>query len=149
MVYFIQNTVTGNIKIGISNNPSSRLYSLQHATVDHLVILLITEGTAEDEAGLHARFAEWRLRGEWFKPCDKLLALIASLEPIPSAGSKPPRREPFNILAIREEAGFTLHELADYLNVCSRTVYRWEHGQFDVHPIYRERLKALEEEQHE
>jgi hypothetical protein len=66
MVYFIQNTVSQNIKIGYSTNVKSRLLHLQIGSAERLEVLLVLEGGTAYERLLHNQFAEFRLVGEWF-----------------------------------------------------------------------------------
>lgn len=76
-VYFIQDTVTGHIKIGKSKNPKARLSQLQTSTVNELKLLHIIECEDMDEieTALHKRFEDKHIRGEWFS---------VSIEEIPS-----------------------------------------------------------------
>jgi hypothetical protein len=66
MIYFIQNKVTGHIKIGYSKNPKKRLASLQTATPHELALLGTIPGGLEHEGEFHRRFAGHELQGEWF-----------------------------------------------------------------------------------
>jgi hypothetical protein len=77
MIYFIQNTRTQAVKIGVSTDPAKRLRALQTAVPDRLVLLGAMPGGRDVEAGLHARFSVNRLGGEWFEWCDALEGLIA------------------------------------------------------------------------
>lgn len=73
MVYFIQSSDGGPIKIGKSSNPKRRLANLQTARSDKLLLL----GTSNlPEESLHQRFADLRLNGEWFKCHTRLIAWI-------------------------------------------------------------------------
>jgi hypothetical protein len=67
VIYFIQDKTTGAIKVGWSKNPKRRLGTLQTATPNELVLLGTVQGGLEHEAGLHDRFAQHRLQGEWFR----------------------------------------------------------------------------------
>jgi hypothetical protein len=66
VIYFVLNTVTREIKIGYSKSPKNRLAELKTATSHELVKLGEIPGGLEHEAELHARFAKYRVRGEWF-----------------------------------------------------------------------------------
>lgn len=67
-VYFIRNTRTKHIKIGVSENPKKRLHSLQTANHDRLEIIGVMPGSYVEETELHRRFAVHRFRnGEWFR----------------------------------------------------------------------------------
>jgi hypothetical protein len=80
MIYFIQDTATQSIKIGLSKKPKKRLGMLQTANPHKLLLLGTIPGTAVDEALLHSKFAEYRLHGEWFKGeiIESILDIISS-----------------------------------------------------------------------
>lgn len=61
--YFVADG-TGHVKIGRSNDPTSRIKTLQTARAVQLKILLVMEGDHELE--LHRQFAADRVQGEWF-----------------------------------------------------------------------------------
>lgn len=63
-VYFMK---AGNaVKIGRSTNLRSRFKSLQTGSADAARIVKILPGGKRREKEFHKRFAEYRLRGEWF-----------------------------------------------------------------------------------
>jgi hypothetical protein len=68
-VYLIKNLTTGNLKIGYSNNPCRRFVNLQNSTDCELKLLAFFEGTVEDEQEILAKYINYNIRGEWFKPC--------------------------------------------------------------------------------
>jgi len=79
MIYFIQQGNAGPIKIGFSQNSETfkkRLTNMQIANPDNLNLLKTIEGSRSLEFRLHDSFQEFLVRGEWFKPSDKLLAFI-------------------------------------------------------------------------
>jgi hypothetical protein len=65
-VYIVQNTVTSNIKIGISVDPYHRLSTLQTGCDCKLKLLCFFPGNESTERELHSRLAEYRIHGEWF-----------------------------------------------------------------------------------
>ena len=75
-VYFLQAQSLGLIKIGTSSNVSKRIAALQTASPDALTVLGCIPGDCEIERSLHARFAEERVRGEWFTPSERLVDFI-------------------------------------------------------------------------
>lgn len=64
-VYFIQDSISGMIEIGASVDPKARLAMLQTGCPGELRI--VKTATDLDEREYHQRFAEYRVRGEWFK----------------------------------------------------------------------------------
>jgi predicted transcriptional regulator len=74
LIYFIQQGEDGPIKIGKSQDPEERLKALQSRTKTPLILLAVCEGC---ERCLHHRFADLRIRGEWFQPVHRLLNYIA------------------------------------------------------------------------
>lgn len=66
-VYMIRGGTDGPIKIGHSNNPASRLVSLQIGNWVPLVIYRVFEGDEEEERRLHLLFREFRITGEWYR----------------------------------------------------------------------------------
>jgi excisionase family DNA binding protein len=76
-VYFIQATVGGPIKIGLSQDVDLRLASLQLSSPFPLRLLATVPGGRRREYELHRQFAKHRLHGEWFSDAAPgLLALI-------------------------------------------------------------------------
>jgi len=77
MVYFARDEATKLIKIGFtSRDGEDRLQDIQTGCPGKLVLLLQVEGTKQDEAAWHQRFAGARERGEWFRPVPELLLVI-------------------------------------------------------------------------
>lgn len=68
-IYAISDGV--HIKIGKSNDPDKRLYSLQTSNSKVLSIVATLDCESQTEAfklekQLHSKFSEFRLKGEWF-----------------------------------------------------------------------------------
>ncbi len=82
MIYFVAAEGLGHIKIGYTGGEDVgvRLADLQTASPVPLKLLSTIPGTMEDEKDLHRRFASARVCGEWFKPTNELLALIAPVD---------------------------------------------------------------------
>lgn len=75
-VYFIQ-ADNGLIKIGVAGSPKDRLRTLRTMSPVALRLVLVLPGRgAPGESELHARFAEHRSHGEWFRPAPELLNYI-------------------------------------------------------------------------
>lgn len=81
-VYFIQDTNTGFVKIGKSNNPRGRMKSFQTGSASKLVIRKVIDGGLYLERILHIYFSKLRKRGEWFKPDYELGMFINNKRPI-------------------------------------------------------------------
>jgi len=64
-IYLIRNKRNGHVKIGRSTNPRVRERTLQAEESD-LEMLFHFPGGKVTEKGLHERFSEKRVRGEWF-----------------------------------------------------------------------------------
>lgn len=63
-VYFLR---AGNtVKIGFSTNLRGRLEKLRNGNSYPVFICKFVKGSRKTEASFHKRFAEYRLRGEWF-----------------------------------------------------------------------------------
>ncbi len=77
MVYFIQDTHTGNVKIGCAADPQARLATLQTGCPSMLILLGAIPGGLEGERALHSRFREHRVRGEWYRPAPAILSLAS------------------------------------------------------------------------
>jgi hypothetical protein len=84
-VYFIQSGDCG--PIGIAEDPLKRLRHLQTGSCESLRLLGILPGGAEREASLHRHLAEFRIRGEWFRPSPEVLASVPgdNLQPLMTA----------------------------------------------------------------
>ncbi|NHF68429.1 GIY-YIG nuclease family protein [Xanthomonas hortorum] len=80
-VYLIKSS-TGYCKIGSSRSVSNRLRQLQCANPEPLTLLhqFASANAQQDELSLHARFAEKRVRNEWFAlTVDDIAHICASM----------------------------------------------------------------------
>lgn len=75
-VYFLQAKSLGHIKIGTTTNMQRRFSEIKTGCPDELVLLGITKGDANIERQIHEKFADSRVRGEWFAPSDDLASFI-------------------------------------------------------------------------
>lgn len=91
-LYFIQRGGAGGpIKIGISDRVELRARHLSSSGPEPMTLLVYVEQDDEiNEKTLHARFAQHRLGGEWFRPCEELTELIGNLASRSNSGSAPP-----------------------------------------------------------
>src|SRR5438046_422207 len=76
-IYFIQAKPSGRIKIGFATNPRSRLRDIQCGNPEKLKLVGWLYGDRTKEHSLHWRFAEYKIKGEWFSPEPSLLDFIA------------------------------------------------------------------------
>lgn len=65
-VYFIVDVLSGTVKIGKASDPSNRFQSLQTGSSVRLFLIGVIDGDRVEERELHERFADARVRGEWF-----------------------------------------------------------------------------------
>lgn len=69
MIYFIQPARGGPVKIGWTEaSVAQRVRDLQVGNPEELYLRHWMAGDRYVEKDLHVRFADWRLRGEWFIP---------------------------------------------------------------------------------
>ena len=78
LAYFIQ-AESGPIKIGLAIDAIARLAELQTGNHELLRLIGTVGGGRVAERGLHRRFAEHRIRGEWFEAAPVILAEIEAL----------------------------------------------------------------------
>lgn len=69
----------GAVKIGCSRNPRIRCRSLGYQLKMSVLLLATFEGQFRHERALHRRFSHLRIEGEWFRPAQDMLALIAGV----------------------------------------------------------------------
>ncbi len=81
-VYFMWDNDTGQIKIGQSKNPESRLRDIRAERPNTELLTYLPDHSLERE--LHIRFSGLRMDGEWFKPSSELLQYILREQARPS-----------------------------------------------------------------
>lgn len=93
MIYFVQLEMEeGPIKIGFtSSSMYRRLDSVRSFLPWGIKTLGYMAGGKEEERELHKKFRKFRIRGEWFRPNDRLLDFIEEnkLEEEPKTQKKP------------------------------------------------------------
>ena len=67
VVYFVQATEGGPVKIGVTTDLSRRLKALQTAQAEPLRVLRWVPGNEAIEAYYHRVFGHLRIQGEWFR----------------------------------------------------------------------------------
>ena len=87
-VYCIRVGEHGPVKLGKADDPQKRRAELQVAHWEELHILRVWEGGEAEEASLHLRFLDQRLRGDWFTFSRAMLGDVGLVE-IPMGAPKP------------------------------------------------------------
>lgn len=78
-VYLVQRDSDGAIKIGFCSDVVRRVRELRKGVEYEVSLLAVFPGDKPDELRLHARFRDFRIDGEWFRPEPQLLDFIDSL----------------------------------------------------------------------
>lgn len=68
-----QESKTGPVKIGWSENPQSRIDDLQTSSPHPISLLAVIPGSRADEAALHAHFKDQNLHREWFRFSESIM----------------------------------------------------------------------------
>ena len=79
-VYMVLNADRSAAKIGFTVSPYARLAQLQSANASPLTMEFAIPAQREVEAQLHARFADSRIRLEWFSDVDGIEEAFTALE---------------------------------------------------------------------
>lgn len=77
-VYFITGREVGKVKIGYAKDPQARVVAAQSASPVKLDLERVCPGGKDVEAELHERFAEHRVRDEWFTITPEIEAFMAT-----------------------------------------------------------------------
>lgn len=88
-VYFVTCREANAVKIGSSLEPHGRLREIQLGCPIKLKLEAMLPGSHAEEHALHARFADDRIHGEWFRLTEMIEAIIAANPP-----SEAPARVP-------------------------------------------------------
>lgn len=79
LVYFILDVINRVVKIGISDNPASRMNGLRTSNASELKLLVSIPGDSKKEKELQNKFSHLRVKGEWFTYNDEIENFISSL----------------------------------------------------------------------
>lgn len=79
-IYFIEDRQTKNVKIGTTVNLRERLQKLQVGNPNKLYVALEVKSDTLSEKAIHRALADTHIRGEWFRPSDRLASLMLFLE---------------------------------------------------------------------
>lgn len=77
-VYFIYCRDANAVKIGTAKDPLARFAELQVANPYRLYLREVVVGGRSLERHLHDHFADWHIRGEWFREADAILAFAGA-----------------------------------------------------------------------
>ena len=82
MIYFLQASLIGRIKIGYSTRERlyKRMNQIRTASPVTVELLATCEGNRSKERMLHEKFGASRRNGEWFDPTPDLVRYIAGLQ---------------------------------------------------------------------
>jgi hypothetical protein len=83
-VYFITCREANAVKIGSSLEPHARLREVQWGCPLELKLEAVLPGSSAQEFQFHRRFADDRIRGEWFTITDMIEAVMAANPPGPA-----------------------------------------------------------------
>jgi len=145
-IYFLHDRQSNAIKIGTSKDPKKRCQLLQVASPSQLIH--IRSVPVEDGPGvehlLHVQFAGLRIRGEWFKVTDDLLAFAESgqlPEPDPEQVKQRKNRPR------KPQGRLSLLELEEKAEVSARTL-RYYISQGVLHGPWERGSKAYYDQSH-
>ena len=93
-VYFATIREQNVVKIGCSFDPDTRLKELQVGCPFTVKIEATLPGHITEEQALHRRFADDRLRGEWFTITPMIEAIMAEAKKAEAARPKVPQIDP-------------------------------------------------------
>lgn len=79
-VYFIQNSKSKEIKIGLTKDITRRLNDIKTYFPYGVELLHVIEGNKLLETELHKKFKKYNINGEWFEPAQELLNHISDLK---------------------------------------------------------------------
>lgn len=124
-VYFVQVGESGPIKIGTATDVARRIQSIQCAHHEPVKVLGVMEGGLKKERDMHGKFAESRIRGEWFKPTSDIIEFVESnCDPVPArapSGYSPGRSV---IIALRLKPDVHTR-WQSYANTCGVSLSEW------------------------
>lgn len=128
-IYFVQAEHGGPIKIGYAINIIDRHKQLQVASPYKLIVLAHMKGGHLDENALHNRFAEYRLHGEWFLPCEELFEFIKNLPKFEIANGlivddSLPTLTDSNTLWKLYEVGYNLQAIGSIFGVSKQRIHQ-------------------------
>lgn len=73
-IYFV--SAPGRIKIGFTTRPEARLAQLRYTDFEELTVIGTVDSCLSIEGKLHALVEDYRIKGEWFKDCPEVRAVV-------------------------------------------------------------------------
>jgi hypothetical protein len=127
LVYFVQSGDVGPVKIGIARDPLARLGELQTGNPEQLHIRHVLPGDRTMESGLHHRFREARIRGEWFGLAylDLILVFAAGLA---EEHLRTGRRSGAKGVEVATQGGLVVEPQADLDRTREELEHYWKRG---------------------
>ncbi len=118
VVYFLQCSLTRRVKIGCTEDLTTRILAINSANCAPARLIAVISGGVDVETYLHQRFASDRLNGEWFRPSEDLsgLAEAACFGRFPYREvAAPSRQQPRDYSSALAEAKDRLKAIGDEL----------------------------------
>lgn len=75
-VYFVKDTLNGNIKIGYSSTLRTRIAGIKSGDGSNIELLFIIHGDKDTENYYHTKFYHDHIIGDWFRPSEDLMKFI-------------------------------------------------------------------------
>lgn len=113
IVYFVQNSHNGLIKIGCTKNKKSRLSALGVTSDGPIRCLATMPGGLDEERKVHRLFSGSRVQGEWFSCSPELLSFISNL----SSSNCSPDNEKNSRSDSRNSGRITLRQAGAFLSL--------------------------------
>lgn len=152
-VYMAQFGHDGPVKIGVSNQVSVRLRSIDSALWDRLKLLRLFEGGRNEERLLHQQFHRHVIAGEWYRYTEQMLGEIPLRELFGCAEVLPTYEGRKDAERVRSEAlrawmvvsNLDQFALAERLGCGASAVDRWLREGAHPAPRYRRKLLPMAE----
>lgn len=123
MIYLLQPNDYPVVKIGTSDNPEARMKQLHINHWADFKIIRTIEGGYGEERWFHQRFAEHRIRGEWFTLIPEMLTVAISAEEVRQQRLSPDQRRRVAEEAIR--AGRSYSDIGEELGISRERVRQY------------------------